>query len=155
MSRGCLGVRSIRKSAGNVTCPPLLHLHTFTPFSIAHWPPPEISMLIARESVTSLAVQVRFWLLPCAFQTSWIQVLGAASDGWAPKSTAPVTKRETAMTSWTNLVRHMPAFITMPPLLGSSHAAGAFGRASDRPQLGSRRNSGRPSWGSQLEAGFV
>src|SRR4030043_466182 len=62
-------------------------------------PPPcpsSTQMLVTSESVASLAVQVRFCLLPCAFQTSWIQ-LPCADAGWAAKSRPPTAKTPTTM----------------------------------------------------------
>src|SRR5690349_24861642 len=71
--------------------------------------------LLAEERFTSLAVQFRPWLLPCACQTSWIHVW--ATDSWAPKSTVPATARQTAMANCETLVRHMPVFMTSGPPL--------------------------------------
>src|SRR5262245_28287220 len=67
-------------------------------------------MLVAWESVTSWAVQVRFWLLPCAFQTSWIQVCADAT--WGPESSPPTAK--TAIKVKSN-VRHERICIISDP----------------------------------------
>src|SRR5262245_5941703 len=121
MSKRVSAVRSISKLASNVTVPPSKHLHTFTPFSTVHWPPVMMSMSLALESVTSLAVQVRFALLPCAFQTSWIQFGGGgvcADAAWGPKSN-PTAKTAIEVASspvgrLQNLVRHERLFIMNP-----------------------------------------
>jgi hypothetical protein len=55
-------------------------------------------MFVTPAIPTSLAVQLRFWVLPCAFQMSWMQLF-AAYTGWeaAPKTSAAARIAATAI----------------------------------------------------------
>src|SRR5439155_23070088 len=70
----------------------LVHVHVWFGGVPVHEPPLVILMLVTSATRTSLAVQVRFCLLPCAAQTSWIQPFWTdCADAGATENVSPAT----------------------------------------------------------------